>query len=346
VPSRFAIATGILSFVMSAAGCRSGSSVSARETGREDPVVATFGDDTVTLSELEAAATGRLRELDRRRFEILTETLAEVADERLILDEAAKRQMTREELLRAEIDDKVVAPTDADIQKYYDEHPNRTKGRPLDLLRPYIARELMEPRVDARKREFMAALKKDAQFTSFLEPPRVELPVPAGTPTRGPVNAKVTVVEFSDFECPYCRQMHEVLEQVQDDYEDRVRFVFRDFPLDRHPRARRAAEAAGCAGEQGRFWEYHDALMEGEGDLSDKDLKASAVAVGLDPAKFDQCLASPRRGGAIDETIEDGRMAGVGGTPTFFVNGRHLYGFVSYEEFKQLVEEELARAAS
>jgi protein-disulfide isomerase len=145
-----------------------------------------------------------------------------------------------------------------------------------------------------------------------------------GAPSRGSPMAAVTIVEFSDFECPYCGQAHPILQHVMDEHEGRVRLVFKHFPLSAHPHAMPAARAAIAAGNQGKFWEMHDLLFEHQQQLEEEDLERYAQELGLDLARFRTDLESAETQRRIERDREEGERVGVEGTPSLFVNGRHF----------------------
>jgi protein-disulfide isomerase len=166
-----------------------------------------------------------------------------------------------------------------------------------------------------------------------------------GVRVRGPASAPVTLVEFSDFHCPFCKGVEATLDQVRSRYGDKVRLVFKDFPIDSlHPQSRPAHEAARCADEQGKFWEYHTVLFAGNPKTPDQ-LKGVAQQVGLDMAKYDQCVASGKHRAAVQKEIDEGRRLGVTGTPAFFINGRLLSGAQPLASFTRLIDDELSRVA-
>ena len=174
-------------------------------------------------------------------------------------------------------------------------------------------------------------------------PPRTEIPT-AGSPARGPATAPVTIVEFSDFECPFCGRLFPTLKAIEKTYPLQVRIVFRQFPLRKiHPQAEKAAEASLCASEQGRFWEMHDSLFGDQEHLSVDALKARAAKLNLDTAAFNPCLDSGKEVAAIEKDIADGTKAGVTGTPTMFINGRMMVGSRPYADIQAVVDEELQR---
>ncbi len=163
-------------------------------------------------------------------------------------------------------------------------------------------------------------------------------------PARGPDDAKVTIIEFSDFQCPYCARFHaQTLPRILDEYGDQIRFVYRDFPLENiHPRARPAAIAAECADDQGKFWEYHDLLFTNQTALDDASLKGYASQLGLDNDDFASCYDAKKHDGEVSEDLSAGLEVSVTGTPTFFINGRRVVGAQAYETFKAIIDEQLA----
>jgi protein-disulfide isomerase len=165
-----------------------------------------------------------------------------------------------------------------------------------------------------------------------------------GDPFRGSATASVTIVEFSDFHCPFCKRVQPTLAEILSRYGDKVKLIYRDFPIDGlHPQARKAAEAAQCANDQGKFWPYHDRLFGSEPDGSPEKLKAFAREVGLDLPAFESCLAGGKHQSRVQEDIAEGARHGVTGTPAFFVNGRLLSGAQPLENFIRVIDEELSQ---
>lgn len=161
---------------------------------------------------------------------------------------------------------------------------------------------------------------------------------------RGDFNAPITLIEFSDFECPFCRRHFATMEQILKNYEGKVRLVFRHFPLPSlHPNAPKDAEASECASEQGKFWEMHDKIFSATGSLTVDILKDYAKELGLDTAKFNDCLDSGKYEGKVRQHSLEGQAAGVGGTPSTFVNGELVKGALPYESFKQIIDSLLQR---
>lgn len=159
----------------------------------------------------------------------------------------------------------------------------------------------------------------------------------------GPKDAKVTIAEFSDFECPFCGKAEESVTQVMEKYAGKVRLVFRHFPLDFHPNAPKAAEASMCANDQGKFWDMHKVLFANRSALGVEDLKKHAASIGLDAAKFAECLDGSKMKALVEKDKKDGAEVGVSGTPAFFINGKLLSGAQPFSEFEKVIEAELKK---
>jgi protein-disulfide isomerase len=208
-----------------------------------------------------------------------------------------------------------------------------------------IETTLRQARQAEARRRFVDTLRNKSRVRILLEAPRVE--INAGTsPSRGPATAPVTIVEFSDFQCPYCRAASGTLKALEQRYGNKVRIVYRDFPLPNHNDAPKASEAAACAHEQGRFWQMHDKLFEGRSGLQIAELKRYARDIGLDTVRFDACLDSGTREAVWRQNRAEGQRVGVSATPTFFINGRMLTGARPVEAFAEIIDEELGRVAT
>ena len=305
-----------------------------------DEVVATVGDKKITRAQVEDEVRAKLIELDNQRYDALREGLDGMIAQELLKREAEARKTTPEALSAEEIDTKIPAPSDADIQKVYDENKAQLGGQTLEQIKPRIVQYLKGTTQDERRTAFIGELKKKYPTTVSLKPPVVDVAA-AGRPERGPKTASVTIIEFSDYQCPFCKKAEDVVEQVMKTYDGKIRLVYRDYPLPFHPNARPASEAAACANAQGKFWEYHSKLFHGDG-LEPEKLKTYADQVGLDRKKFDDCLEKKAFKADIDKDVKDGEKAGVTGTPAFFINGRMLSGAQPFEKFKEVIDDELA----
>jgi len=244
-------------------------------------------------------------------------------------------------LEKAEVEDKT-ALSEADVKAFYAANKARFGSTPeADALRQ-IQSGLKQQRENARRTAFARELRSRYPVQVLLAPYRVPIEI-GDAPVRGKETAPVTIVEFSDFQCPFCARARPAVNRVREVYGEKVRFVFRHFPLNFHPQAEKAGEAAACAREQGKFWEMHDRLWANPGKLQPADLKEHAAAIGLDAGAFGQCLDSGRYAGLVQRDIEQGARYGVSGTPAFFVNGRPLVGAQPFESFAQVIDDELQR---
>jgi len=258
-------------------------------------------------------------------YQVTKQQADQLIDNALLLEDAKKRQLGPEEIIRAEISDKVHTPTEAEVAKFYQENKARITGD-LNSVRDQVALYLQEEDKRRLERELSDRLRKNANVRWLIdEPPQPVQNISVDDdPARGAVNAPVTVVEFTDFQCPACAAMHPVLDEVLKSYGDKVRFVVRDFPLNQHENARKAAEAANAANEQGKFFEYIAILFEHQKALDVASLKKYASYLGLNRTKFDAALDRGVYAAEVDHDVQDGEMYGVSSTPTIFINGVQL----------------------
>lgn len=307
-----------------------------------DTVLATLNGKEIKLKDVDEAAGGKVKELEKQKFEARKQALEQVIVQTLVKEAAAKEGKTEEQFLRANIDDKIPAPADAEIQKVFDENKGQMPpGSTVESMRPQIIGFLQQDQKRTVAMKLFGELRSKAQVQVLLSEPRVT--VEAKGPSKGAANAKVTIVEFSDFQCPFCSKAEPSVDEVMKNYSDKVKVVFRHFPLDFHDKAFKAAEAAACAEEQGKFWEYHKHLFANQGALAIDDLKTHAKTLGLDGAKFDKCLDDGAMKAKVDADMAAARSVGVNGTPAFFINGIAISGAQPYEKFKEIIDSELTR---
>ena len=304
--------------------------------------------ETITAKDLEGALGARLSKLEEQIYDLKRQELDSLIARRLFAQEAANRGISVPALLDAEVTAKVSLVTEKEIDDFYQANKARMRGDETDV-RQKIRAFLQQQKLTTRREVFVESLRSQGKVVVRLQPPpaiRAEVST-EGAPIRGAADASVTVVEFSDFECPFCKQTHPTLKQLLELYPGRVRLAYRDFPLDSiHPQARRAAEAARCAQDQGKFWEYHDVLFTQSPQLALEDLRRYAGQVGLDVTKFDGCVATGVHKAAVQRDLDEGNRLGITGTPAFFINGRALTGAQPLEAFTRLIEQELARTAA
>jgi protein-disulfide isomerase len=321
--------------------------LSGAAQAQERDVLAVVNGVPITAAEVDAKLGASLAKLQEQIYTLQRAQLDAMIEERLLSAEAAKRGITLDALTQAEINARIQPVTTADASVFYEANKARLQGGTFAALQEQIKTHLTSQRLTARRQEFVASLRGNAVVSVLLEAPepfRSEVPI-AGAPVRGNPNAPVTIVEFSDFHCPYCRRAHPVIQQLLAKYGDRVRLVYKDMPLDNlHPDARAASEAGLCAAAQGKFWEFHDKLFATDPDSSPATLNRLAQEVGIDVAPFEACYKERRFKAQVEASVQDGSRLGVTGTPTFFINGRNVTGALPLESFAKVVDEELKRA--
>lgn len=309
-------------------------------------VVATVGPTAITLAQvddkalLQSASSFGAVKLSQALYEARRAALDDLVANVLLDQEAKSRGTDRAALVEREITSKVQPVSDADVTAWYQANQARVQGATLDQVRQPIRTYLTQQRMEVVREQFLDTLRAKTAVRVTLEPPRQQIATD-NSPSRGPAGAPIELVEFSDFQCPFCLRANPTVRQVLDTYGDRIRFVYRHYPLPSHPNARPAAEAAECAAEQGKFWPYHDKLFASQSKLADADLKQDAAELGLDTAKFDACVDSHKYRKQIEADVQAGQEAGVDGTPAFFINGRLISGAQPYDVFKKVIDEEL-----
>ena len=327
--------------------------IAATEAPAPDSEVAIIGSDHFTFRQLPPSAQSNLAE-DQRRYEqrlrqlaiehrreqhaLLETQVNNFIDSKLMQAEARARHTTVQELIKQVKNPEV---RDADVRAFYEQHKQEFK-QPFEVAMISITQYLMQQAAEEGKRSYLAGLRAKYSAHLLLTPLREE--IRADGPSRGPDNARVTLVEFADFQCPYCGKMAPVLERALSRYPHEVRLVYRQMPLEKlHPDAMHAAEASLCAREQGKFWEMHDALYADQHAMSLDDLKKTAARLELDTTAFAACLESGSTAAAVKSDAQAGLEYGVDGTPGLFVNGRFINGAVPYERLAALIDDELRR---
>jgi protein-disulfide isomerase len=313
---------------------------SASVAADSNPVVATVGDHRITEKELNAKIKSQLASMESQVYDLKVQAIKSMADDYVLGQAAKKENLTPDAYLKKHLPQKKVSDTDAKL--FYDQHKEIQARFPkFDVIKGRLTEALQAQRDEQDKTALLETLRKDQPVTVMLTAPRVEVKS-AGHPEIGGKEAPVTIVEFSDFQCPFCGRAEPTLKQVRDKYGDKIRLVYLDFPLGIHDHAIDAASAGRCAGEQGKFWPYHDAMFADQSKLKSDDLKADAKKLGLDTAKFNDCLDKGKYKTAIEADMAQGRDLGVDGTPAFFINGRPLTGAQPFEKFQSTIDDELA----
>jgi len=308
-------------------------------------VLATVNGQNITSADIEDSLRPLIYGVQEQVYNLRKQDVELKINDTLLEQEAQKRKVTTRALLETEVTAKVPVVSEAQAQKFYDENKDRINGD-FSQMKYQIIQYLQERENQQANAAFASRLRSTAQVQTFLtapEPPVYTISTD-DQPAKGNPAAKVTIVEFTDFQCPSCAQAQPILERIADEYADRVRFVVRDFPLSQHAEAMKAAEAAEAAREQGKYWEYVAILFRNQSALQVDKLKAYATQIGLDRAKFDAALDSGRFTDKVHRDMLEGQRVGVNGTPTIFVNGRRISDR-SYEGLKAVVEAALRAPA-
>jgi protein-disulfide isomerase len=307
--------------------------------------LATVGGQPITEDDLLPSVASKLISLRNLEYQMKKQALDNLIDQRLLEAEAKRKGMSADKFLEQEVDTKVAEPTDAELNAYYLAQKAEL-NRPLNEAKAQLEPSLKQAKVQQARQAFYAHLREQAKVVVLLSPPRVEVSVDPAR-VRGNPKAKVMIVEFSDFQCPYCGGVQATLQSVLAKHPDTVALAYRDMPMSKiHPLARKAAEAARCAGEQGKFWEYHDLLFADQSKLDQDGLMDKARTLKLDEQRFESCLGSEKFKAQIQQDSQDGMRAGVSGTPGFFINGIFLSGSQPESAFENLVQEQLSASSA
>lgn len=307
--------------------------------GAKQPVAVVAG-QAIYEEDLLPLIQAQVQQIRNQEYELKSKALERLVNQKLLEAEAKKKDISAEKLLEQEVDSKIAEPGDAEAEAYYLGQRDKI-NRSFEEIKAQLRQGLKQAKIQEARQTYAKHLREKADVVILLSPPRIEV---ASDPARlrGNPKAPVIIVEFSDFQCPYCRRVQPTLKELLAKYEGRVSLSYRDFPLLQiHPQAQLAAEASRCAAEQGKFWEYHDLLFAGK--LERDGLLEDARNLKLDEKQFDTCLSSGKYKPQIEKDLQEGTGAGVSGTPGFFINGIPLSGAQPLESFVRVVEEELAR---
>jgi protein-disulfide isomerase len=324
--------------------CLTGAAFAAEPAVRQKEAVAFVAGKSITSEELQAAIGGRLEKLRADEYRIQREALDGLVADALLEHEAKQRQITVAELLAQEVEAKVPPTADDLVEQALLRARGPIQQLPKEQAKQQIAKGMREIKLRERRQEFVASLGKEAGVVLKLQPPR--LAIDASAPNSvGRENAPVTIVVFTDYQCPYCARAHKLLGDAGQRYgKDTVRIVYRHFPLDNiHPNAQLAAQAASCAGAQGEFWEMSERLFANQRALDAASINSYATELKLDEPKFRQCLDSQPILASIDTDRKLAAKYGLQGTPTIFINGRWMVE-PSFENITRTIDDELAMA--
>jgi len=319
----------------------------AQQAGQE--VAARVGDRTITVRELDdrwkVEEPGQKAQAEQAIYDGRKAALDAIIADMLVAQAAKAKGQTPEAFAQAEVARRIKPVTDTDVRTFYVQNSERMQGRSFEQMSAAIQQYLSDQQQTTAKQDLIAELKKAGPaIRVVMDAPRTTVAVNADDPSQGKADAPVTVVEFSDFQCPFCLRVMPTLKDLRAKYGDKMRLVWKDFPLTQiHPQAFVAAQAGNCAREQGKFWEYHDKLFANQSALQPDFLKKYAADAGLDTAKFNQCLDGSKYEARVQDALGTGTKLGISSTPTMYVNGRMINGAQPIEVFQSVIDEELAR---
>ena len=306
--------------------------------------VAVIGDKTITLQDVDTAAAGALSKVRQEEYDARRQVLDTLVNDEVLGKEAAAKNVKKDDLLKTEVVDKVADVPQADVDSFYESRKGQFGAQTKEQLAPQIAAMLKNQKIADAQRDYLKGLRKKYGVKTLLEPPRLEVSLDDDA-SKGPAKAPVTIVEFSDYQCPYCSRAETTVQEVLKKYGDKIRFVYRDYPLPFHQNANIAAQASECAKDQGKFWEMHNAMFANQAKLAQADLIETAGGIaGIDKEKFKACLESGKFKDEVQKDANDGQKYGVSGTPTFFINGIPMVGARDVNSFAEIIDSELERA--
>lgn len=309
-------------------------------SAQDESTIAEVGPHKITQHELQDREAGKLLQARYKYYLAEKDALNQLVEDELLELQAQREKVSVDELLKRHVKVQGTEPTEDQLKFYYE---GLGTDEPYDSVRSKILDTVHQLRFSKAKSAYVAQLRNDWGVTIELPQPGAQVNT-AHAPARGAQTAPIRLVEFADYQCPYCQKVHAELKKLQQEMPGEVVLVYKDFPLPNHPLAEKAAEATHCAEQQGKYWEFHDTLFE-EKKLQVPELKELARTLKLDGDRFDKCLDSGEEAAAIQADVKEGERLGLAGTPSFFMNGHFLSGALTYAKLRAAVDEELATKA-
>jgi len=310
------------------------------QPGPDEPIAVVAG-YPIYEQDLMSVAGPSLLDLRKQEYKLKSDALNQSIRNKLIEVEAKRRGLTTEQLLQEEIDSKIAEPSDDEAKGYYLAVKSQTT-LPFEQIKSQVKQLLKAAEVQQAQEKYADSLRDKSEVSILLRPPVVQV---GYDPARlqGNPNAPITIVEFADFQCPFCSRVQPVLKDVLAKYKGKVKLAYLDFPLSQiHQHAETAAEASRCALAQGKYWEMHDAMYADQSKLDETDLLKTAAQLAMAPNSFASCLKSGKYKGVIEQDVQAGSHAGVNATPTFFINGEFLSGPQSAADFTKIIDSQLS----
>jgi predicted DsbA family dithiol-disulfide isomerase len=317
-------------------------SSAAQQTKNNNDAVAQIGGKKLTTADFENKEAGDLLQARYKMYESERKVLDKYIDDELLKQQADKAGMTVDQLLEKQVYKGIKDPTDDQMEVFYE--GLKSQDQPFSEVRGQILDHIREVRRVKARDAYMKSLRDTSHIEVLLAPPVADVDAQGGQ-VRGPKDAAVTLVEFADYECPYCSKVDPVLQAAEKEYGGRLKVVFKDFPLPMQKDAEKAAEGARCAGEQGKFWEFHDLLFSSH-QVDLPSLKNHAAELKLDQAKFDACLDSGAEAAAVKKDQLEGMRLGLTGTPSFFANGHFFSGAADSAMLHEIIGIEMPASSS
>jgi protein-disulfide isomerase len=299
----------------------------------------------IYLDQLPANEVTQLQRMMAQVYAVKMRALHETLDQKLIEAEAKKKGISKDDLFKSEVLSKVPEPTGDEVKTSYESRQD-LKNNSFDEVKDRVRQDLKNEAIQKQKNVYVQGLwqqaMNDGELSILLTPPKIEIKADASR-MRGDPNAPITIVEFSDFSCPFCLKAEASISAVMAKYPDQVKLSYRDFPLrELHPNAETAAEASRCAAEQGKFWEYHDLLFAGQDKQNREGLLEDARTLKLDETQFGACLSSGRYKAQIEQDVQMATRAGLVATPGFYINDTFVNGAQPAEVFERIIDKKLS----
>ncbi len=305
-------------------------------------VIARFNGDPITDEDIRKVGGSKLAQAEAALYDARKDGIDQIVEDRLMDAEAKKKGTTKDDLLKKNVYDKIKI-SDKDIEKFYNEKKAQMQGKKLEEAKDNIRGYLFREKYQSVYGDYVANVKKNAKIEVLIKPAKIDIEE-GDAPALGPKDAPIRLVEFTDYQCPFCGRARAVINQVLSEYKGKVRYVLKDFPLSFHKDSIKAHEAALCAGDQGKYWDLNKKLWDNQQSIKVDDLKKYAKDVGLNTSKFNECLDSGKNTDKVRQNQQYGEKVGVTGTPAFFINGRMISGARPFDSFKQIIDDELQNA--
>jgi protein-disulfide isomerase len=305
----------------------------------DSTVVAEVGGVKLTIGDLQRDESSKLLQARYTYYQAQSKALEDLIDKTLLEQRAKSENLTVDQLVNRDIKSQVKDPTEDQMQVYYE---GLDTDQPYASVRDKILDKIRQVRADHLRTAYIAKLREQGNVVIALAPPTANVEL-ENAETHGSRTAPVTLVEFADYECPYCQRVAPDVKKIEADYGGKLAVSYKDFPLPMHPHAEKAAEAVRCAGKQGKFWEMHDEVFHSH-ELDIDQLKAQARALSLDGAQFDKCLDSGETAAAVQQDRQEGVKLGLTGTPSFFINGHFISGSLDYATLHRLIDQQLTQS--